>query len=72
MAVDISDQPLAQRSRSKISLGRSWFEIGNRPFSCVAGSSPLLGLSSIIFAIVFSGKPKGHISLFLAKAVTRE
>ena len=34
-------------------LGRNRFEIGTRPFLCVAGSSPLLGLSSIFFAIVF-------------------
>ena len=53
MGVDIAPAAGAARSRSKISLGRNRFEIGIRPFLCEAGSSPLMGLSSIIFRTFF-------------------
>ena len=44
---------MAQRSSSKISLGRSWFEIGIRPFAREVGSSPLMGLKLVSFLNVF-------------------
>ena len=54
-------------ARSEISLERSRFEIGARPFSCVAGSNPLEGLSLTYIYDRFSRKPKGPISLFWAR-----
>ena len=45
----VSDQPLAQGSRSKNSLGRNRFKIGICPFLLQGGSSPLMGLCLIFF-----------------------
>ena len=37
----------------EISWGRNRFEIGTPPFSCEAGSSPLMGLNLVFFSIIF-------------------
>ena len=49
----IYDQPLVQRSCSKISFGRNRFEISIYPFSCEASSSSFMGLSLIFFRTFF-------------------